>query len=345
MSDKAEAIEIRMMRPEEEPDLLAFMKANLDTWDKFEKLWKWRQDLREISGGETAAIAKKDGKIVGCVGIVPAAVTVKGHRINASWQQDSLVSPAMRGKGLGKSVVNKAAEGWNMAMAKGTSGPMYGLRRKLGFRDVPNSDYLVRVNKVRTQYSKFRDRVAESLLICWKTLLPLPKGNLSLEIKRVASFDKTFDRLAEQLSNERVLRLHKGQAYLNWRYFQCPGKQYKVFRAGETHTMGAIVLSISGAKADEGWIVDLICSSRDKGTGYALLNKAMRHFEDQNVCRIWAFATLPAARKWLFRFGFLPTNRTPRFTYKVIRNDCEQIGIYRVSWDFWHCDGDIELYM
>jgi len=70
MSSKEEQIEIRMMRPDEEPKLLAFMKANLDTWDTFEKLWKWRQENREISGGETAAIAKKEGKIVGCVGIV-----------------------------------------------------------------------------------------------------------------------------------------------------------------------------------------------------------------------------------------------------------------------------------
>jgi hypothetical protein len=53
MSSKEEQFEIRMMRPDEEPELLAFMKANLDTWDTFEKLWKWRQDRKEISGSFT----------------------------------------------------------------------------------------------------------------------------------------------------------------------------------------------------------------------------------------------------------------------------------------------------
>ena len=217
MSDKGAEIEVRMMRRGEQGELLAFMKANLDTYGGFENLWNWRQDRQEISGGETAAIAKQNGKIVGCVFIVPAALTLNGKRIKGSWQQDSLVLRAMRGKGLGKKLVQEGTKGWNLVMAKGTSEAMYRLRKSMGFSDAPNSDYLVRVEKPRINKREVKKSAVEIGLFFWKMVFPSQNVGKKIEVKPVESFDKSFDGLAERVSEKAGLRVYKGQQYLNWR--------------------------------------------------------------------------------------------------------------------------------
>jgi len=338
-------VEIKLMSPDDEGALLGFMEKNLENWGKFRKLWQWRQENKEVSGGETAVIVEENGTIVGSVGIVHAEVVIKGKTVKASWQQDSLISPGMRGKGLGKKLVNEGAKGWDLVMAKGTSQEMYGLRKSVGFSDVPNSDYLVRIYKPRFVVRKPKESAAECVLAVWKSILPMPGTDSTVEVKEINAFDQTFDFLADELSKENVLRLHKNQKYLNWRYFECPGKHYKVFRAGGEKTRGALVLNITGQDFDEGWIVDLICYSKDKKCAYALLKAAMNYFKEQRVSRIWAFATLPAARRCLYRFGFLPTGRTPRFTYHVYGENLDPGILATTSWDFWHGDGDVELYI
>jgi predicted N-acetyltransferase YhbS len=235
-------IEIKLLGSEDEKNLLNFFRHNLVTWEKFKLYWRWRNKNKNASGGEMAVIAKADGDIVGCVGIMSADVTLNGDRIKTSWQQDSLVSPAMRGKGLGKQLVNEGGKGWDMAMAKGTSKAMYGLRKSLGFLDVPNSDYLLRICKPRAMVRTLKERLVEYILWLWKNLIHIPGEDPAIDIKPIDAFDQSFDILADELSKENVVRLHKGQGYLNWRYFQCPGKFYKVFRAGVEKACGVLQL-------------------------------------------------------------------------------------------------------
>ena len=337
-------IEIRLLDTVDKKRQLKFLSSNLTRWEQFRSIWDWRQKGLPHSGGETAVIAMQQKDIVGCVGIVPTDVTLNGTRIKASWQQDSLVAPSMRGRGLGKRLVNEGTKGWDLVMAKGTNKPMYGLRKSLGFLDVPNSDYLVKVCKPRPKAENLKKRLAEYVLSLWNKVLPMPKGDSTLKIQEIEMFDPSFDVLSDKLHKDHVVRTFKGHDYLNWRYFQCPRKEYKVFRAGGNQADGAIVLNITGSESDEGWIVDLICPSSDYQCAYSLLNAAVNYFEAQGVSRCWVFATLPAARKWLYRFGYLPTKRTPRFTYRVQQKYLNEKSIDSAKWDFWHGDGDLELY-
>jgi hypothetical protein len=247
----------------------------------------------------------------------------------------------MRGKGIGRQLINKASQGFELVLAKGTSASMYTLRKSADFKDVPNVNYLIRVEKPRPLEGRIWEGMAEHLIARWHLLMPRPQIDKNIEIHEIDAFDPSFDTLATSLSQEKILHIFKDQKYLNWRYFQCPGKHYKIFRAGGKEARGAIVISISGDK--EGWIVDLVCSSTDRNCIDALLTRAIDHFKDSRVARIWVFSTLPAVRKRLYRFGFLKTIKSPRFTYAwsdtASQNPCIS------QWDFWHGDGDIELYM
>ena len=338
------SISIGLLEVEDEQQLLNFMEQGLKDNGRFRSFWKWRQEGKPHSGGETAVVAKVDEELTGSIGIVPAQITLSGSPINASWQQDTLVAKSMRGKGLGKRLVNKGAENWDMVMAKGTNKPMYGLRKALKFEDAPNPTYLIRVSRPRLAANSFKDKIIECILAVYKTLLPWPKTDRDIKLSPKNDFDNSFDILADKIGQENVLRVYKNAGYLNWRYIAYPHKKYTILKAADTETRGAIVVNICGDTADEGWIVDLVCGSDDTQCAYILLKEAITYLEANGVSRIWAFATLPAARKWLCRCGFIPTNRTPHFTFRIKNKELDSSKITNAAWDFWHGDGDLELY-
>ena len=340
-------VEVRPMELEDERALLDFYARHQPTWNLLRHYWGWRRDGLPHSGGEEASIALENGDVVGAVGIVPADLTFGGLRIKASWQQDSLVSSQMRGRGVGKKLVRAGWEGWDLSISKGTSKGMYGLRKALGYLDAPNSDYLVRVHRTRAGQSGLSKRLKERLLWAWKTLLPQPNVDRGIPIREVKEFDETFDSLAESLDQEDVLRLHKSQGYLNWRYGQCPGREYTLYRAGGDQARGAVVVATAGERRDEGWIVDLVGCATDEPAAIALLSRAIQRLEEEGVARTYVFATYPPIRAWLKRFGFLPTGLSPKFTYRIIRKEGlpDMPDLASACWDFWHGDGDVELYM
>lgn len=341
---RSEFIGSKEMDPQDEPAVLAFYQENLKGFKRFFQLWNWRKTSPSNSIKENILIAVDQNQdIKGCLGLVPVSVTVADRIIKGAWQQDSLVSPQARGRGIGKKLVMKGNDSCSVAFAKGTSQAMYGLRKSMGYMDVPHSNLLIRVCRIRGGHDSILKKVLLFLPGIWATFMPFPRHYTSVRVTEIREFDDSFDELDKTMVKGLTVRPYKGKDYLNCRYTQCPDKNYTVFKAGSKKTLGAIVLSCSGNGCKEGWIVDMICGFNDTSTAYALIYKAVSHFNEQKVSRIWCFATHPEARKWLYGFGFLPTNRSPKFTYFTKDKELQQ-KLNRCNWDFWHGDGDIELY-
>jgi hypothetical protein len=347
MNDKREKIrpvKLMQMIPEIEEEFFYFFRKNLDNYDYFSRYWKWRNDNSLVSKGEGAVIAKDENiGIIGCVGIAPVEVCFAREEIRTSWQQDSLVSSSARGMGVGKKLVLMANKDCELNLAKGTSSSMYGLRKSLGYKDVPNSNYLLRVCHFKWFQGGVAKKIIFLILRFWSLFLSYPKLKQNFSIQKIDEFDDSFDELAELVVEENTIRPNKGKDFLNWRYTKCPGKKYTILKAGSSKTCGAIFLNCSGNGSDEGWIVDMVCKSNDMDCVFALVHAAMSFFKENHISRIWCFATHPLIRKWFYRFGFVPTNKSPKFTY-FTGNTKLQEKLSGCHWDFWHGDGDIELY-
>lgn len=342
-SSSVHPLEIKWMSPNEETGVLAFYKNNLNEYERFLQYWEWRKESLPFSMTEKALIAVYENTgISGCIGIVPVDMYLSDKTVNACWQQDSLVSFSARGQGLGKKLVVKAHEGYELTLAKGTSTAMYGLRKYLGYEDVPFSNHMIRVCRSKDIQGSIIKKGLFYFLGMLSGVFPLPKTEQSINVERINEFDESFDDLATAMADDHTLRHRKGKDYLNWRYSRCPGKTYTILKAGTEKARGAIIVNCVGPDSDEGWIVDMICNSVDRACAYALIHAALCYFKKKQVTRIWCFATHPIARRWFYRFGFLPTNRSPRFTY--LASPDLKIKISRYLWDFWHGDGDIELY-
>lgn len=332
-------LQIEFVNPDSEEPFLSFHRAHSRESSRFLQYWQWRKQAPESCGKEEVAIAFWQGGIVGSVGAVTAPITFAGRKICAAWQQDSLVAPSARGKGIGRALVEKSAEGWDQVMAKGTSDAMYALRRSVGFLDVPNSTCLLRVLKPRWRKRALRQRLGEMAIWLWGKAL----GSRGISSRQclfdMNSFDSRFDELALLRSMWPGLRPYKDSAYLNWRYFQCPARKYTVI--GSTQAAAAAVLGLASKTAAEGWIVDLICDWRNTADIQDLLAGGVDRLQQLGAERIWAFATMPQARRMLRRLGFVATSVTPRFTMRAKASSDLPATIVA---DFWHGDGDAELY-
>lgn len=335
-------IEYGSIIPQEEPRLLNFYLQMLDTGAKVSQLYRWRKNGDPRCREVYPYVARIGGDIVGTVNVVPVKLTYKGRKIEASWQQDSVVSPTIRGKGVGKNLVNLAAQGWDMVIARGTTDAMYGLRRSMSFIDVPNSNFLI---KPLAPFGDRRDfKRSLIFLILWflSRLRGKEEIKTTLKSRKVHEFDKSFDDLAEKLGKSDEIMPYKDSAYLNRRYFKCPGKEYCVIRADDEQGMrGAIVLNLNKVPMGSAWIVDMITAPYDRECANELLNAAFRNLKDRDAGYVWAFATSSTARVCLFERGFINTRATPRFTYRLKRGD---LDLTEAQWNFWHGDGDLELY-
>jgi GNAT superfamily N-acetyltransferase len=340
-----DSLRIQTLAQENISDWLVFMRSNLSTWPQFNSLWKWRQDGVPQSGGENATVFFVGDKITGGVGVVPSIFTYQGRRIHVSWQQDSLVLKAMRGKGVGKKLVSAAAKPYELILAKGTSNAMYGLRKALGYLDVPLSDYMLNILHPTFKIRAPTRSVLEIALYLWQIALPVPFKRAKTNIKAISAFDTIYDDLSARMSREALICPLKSSAYLNWRYFQCPVKSYTVLQASNSQSCAAIVLGTSISKQTDGWIVDLLCMPQDKAIAFQLISEARRFFKRQRIKRIWTFATSPTARRWLMRYGFMPTGQSPRFTFLQRGEEVSREILSSRCWNVWHGDGDIDLYL
>ena len=160
----------------------------------------------------------------------------------------------------------------------------------------------------------------------------------------IARFGPEFDRLAERAAAGDELVVHKTADYLNWRYLDCPGRSYSMWRiaAGE-ETRGAVVLRMNERPGERAFVVDVVCDTRDDEALDEVLNVALREARAARAGDLAVFATSTRVRRRLAARGFIDTGRTPQFTYRVESAELAP-AIAAAGWNFWLGDGDSDLW-
>jgi GNAT superfamily N-acetyltransferase len=340
MTQEDSPFEILRLPESEFETLIDFYRAALgDAGARIAELTPWRMAGSPASGGFTPYVVRnQDRAVLGGVAAMGCTLSFAGGLLDASWQGNSVVDRSLRGQGLGGRLVDAAAAEAPAVMAKSTSPAMYGLRKKLGFKDVPNRYYLKATLRIPrpTSAADLGLRTAAFLVGRAKRAARLLGPTAFVPVGRVDHFDDSFDALNRRRIAEPVLRVSKSAAYLNWRYCACPGRDHVILRAGERDARGAIVLRLAHGA---GWILDLVAESGDTPAVDALVAAAMRWFSESRARSVTAFCTLPETRSRILRAGFLTTRSTPQFTYRGDLPDPES-----TPWDFWHGDSDSDLY-
>ena len=337
-------IQYRELPLTEMSGLFEFYRRFHEDAEAVEKYFRWRQKGLTASGGNCPIVAEVDGKIVGAVNVMPVRLVCKGQSINATWQGNTLVSPEMRGRGVGKCLLNAGAKGYPLILGKGTTSAMYQVKLKEGFQDVPHSNYLI---KVLAPWDIKRPLHKKLIFFLYSFLGRLKYSSTKapdLEIQAVKKFDDRYNQLAEQLLRHPDLKLYKDRDYLNWRYADCPDKNYLILQVvREDNLLGAIVISPNKTVGETAWILDVI-SDVNEPTGIGkLLDESIQYAISLKAADIRIFATSVKVRKILADKGFININYTPRFTYRFTDKALE-VELAEAEWNFWQGDGDYELY-
>lgn len=107
----------------------------------------------------------------------------------------------------------------------------------------------------------------------------------SLQIEELSSFDERFDEFWEKTAPDYDGIMVRDRAFLNWRFFQCPVKQYSVYAlTGNGVLQGYVVTDIAekgGLKF--GSITDLFVARGDLKSFDTLLAFAKQHLLEQQV--------------------------------------------------------------
>lgn len=339
---------IEPVSPAEEPALLALYERLLRAGPRIVALYRWRRAAEAASGGFIPYAAREGEAMVGAVSAWPVELARGGMRIPAAWQCDSIVDPALRGRGIAKRLVNALGARWELTLAKGTNPTMYALRKSVGFLDAPNREYLVRPLVALVSHGSWPRRLAAPLLYLSALVrgARAPRGTAggALSIAPIERFSEEYDALADRMAGADEVTLVKRAAYLNWRYTTCPVRHYTLLEARAGGALrGAAVVRLPDERGGDGWIVDLIVDTRDDAAGMALLHAALAALRRGGAAWARTFATSQRARRWLAARGFIDSGQTPQFTYRV-RGGAAGDDLTAAGWNIWHGDGDAELY-
>jgi hypothetical protein len=336
-------IKLEPLLESEKERLLEFYREFHERGKQIITFYKWRQKDNPFYVKGVDYVAKANEKIVGAMGLEPMIHTHNGNKIIAFWHRDTLISPIMRGKGLVKRLLRAASEE-SMVLTKGSNEKMYKVRKSLGWRDVPNSDYLVHVLEPWPEGKSLKKKFLQFLLYIWSKILFSIYVEKDKSCYETNMFSDYYDIIAKQSSTAHEFKIYKTRAYLNWRYCNCPGRKYIILETGSDKVKGAIVLRLPSEQSGEAWIVDLICNFNDKNIVKDLLFGAFKWIKKHGASKILVFSTSTKMRRILFRFGFISLRRSPKFTYIIKPNHELYKAISNIEWNFWHGDSDNELY-
>ncbi|MDQ3696455.1 MAG: GNAT family N-acetyltransferase [Gemmatimonadota bacterium] len=302
----------------------------------------WRDRDVPASGGNHPTLAFDGDALCGIVNSVPLELSLRGERVPACLQQDSLVDPAMRGRGVGKQLVLRAAERAPVILAKATSNAMYGLRKSVGFEDRENANHLVCVLRPFTAASI---KVRGAFVMFWLyALLRRPRIPAGLTVRPLERFDEAVDLLTRRIAAGDEVVPVKSSRYLSWRYQDVPGRAYLLLRAdGPEGLRGCAVVRLPSGPGGPAWLVDVIVPTDDLPALAALVSASREAARTAGCGVLKTFATSPRVRWVLRRGGFVGLRTTPRFTC-LVRAPLPGRNLNAARWNFWHGDGDGELY-
>ena len=108
--------------------------------------------------------------------------------------------------------------------------------------------------------------------------------NNDIKVEQIYSFDESMDKLWSKASEIKKIMIVRDMKYLNWRYVEKPGEEYKLFLAKrQQEVVGYLVLKFEINDITRGYIVDLLTLPGEDIFAEALIAKAIEYSQDENA--------------------------------------------------------------
>jgi hypothetical protein len=148
---------------------------------------------------------------------------------------------------------------------------------------------------------------------------PQPKG---VTFREISKFDERIDAFNEKVKPHYNFLVERTMKYMNWRYCDKRGGDFKVWIAEEGgEIIGYLVLRINTLDQDhpDGYIIDLLALNGREDVVESFIELAVDHFTKRNVNVVYAQVILGHPYKELYgKYGFLDSRMKPFLRYRAI---------------------------
>jgi len=254
--------------------------------------WRWRYFGSSPSLSEIRVV-EQAGRLVGVVGMGFFRYALQKRTITGAVFTDGMVHPEYGRKGIFSALVSDCVqEAWRRgadfisAMPNDKSYPAV---LKLGWIDLGDRDLLVCPLRESADVGKRPGRTWISLMMTIPAVVAEMRRTgvpcVRTATEEVERFDSGADVLSDTLGvNANRLALHRDSAWLNWRYCEKPGNEYRRFVA---RTRDGAMSGIAVTKLEKrfgiraGFLVELVTTSTE--VRHVLVRVALRSLREQGA--------------------------------------------------------------
>jgi GNAT superfamily N-acetyltransferase len=322
----------------------------------------------EADGNPTYFVVDLGGQVMGHLGRMPTRFGIEGRPHRASYIHDLFVHPELQKGGRGFFLamqMYRAAEqaSPSFSVLAWTNEINLGLQRARKYDELWAERY-VKLLRADVQIDRIAGRISgkrvESdgagaargfdLGVLTHASKPVASGLLNIADRvlstalggrhrthRIDHFDERFDALAERLLPRLGIAPVKTRAYLAWKYFDRPHIESAAYVALDSagELLGFTVVSATGTKFHDAYMLELVADPEDTRTIVALALQAADHGRSAGAFLIECVAADPRFARVLRQVLFLPREpRQPLFRACSERYERPEVLGRLESWHF-----------
>lgn len=324
------AANARPYRAGDEEKIVQLLDTVFNGWPSFDLVhsaidyWRWRyRDYPDKPG--VIVVYQADDEIVGCTHSSPRYMKIGDKLCSGCLGGDIAILKTFRRRGIASAMIRLATRlrkeaGMRFTYYETRNPRLLHSFKKTAFQLPFQSRHLVRIKDInlhlrRQQHDKrwLKSCVFKSQK-AWNHLTHLRRKNdcgRQLKLAELETFDERFDLFWDQVSKHYSLMVQRDRRYLNWRYCDLRGGNYKVKYAEDADGIqGYIVLRIDTTDKDYpiAYIVDFLCKADHPDAAQALIADSLNHFDQQGVSSVHCLVPKKHPYRKLFAgHGFVDT--------------------------------------
>jgi hypothetical protein len=273
----------------------------------YENRYNW-QFLENPAGTGRILIAYVREKPIGQIASIPCRYMFNDHPITTAIAGEWLcVSPQYRGKGIMSELIqrntNSDENPHPFVLDLPNKASMNGFL-KSGYFQMP-MELLVRPLKLSKcfAYKKVPRIILGPFDGVWRKRAEIELDGFTLEEYSGQTYDQRFNELFKAANNNTMIRQVRNLEFLNWRYRNVPGRNYKtvISKNDDGKLNGYIILRLAVAYGiNVGFIMDIV--NRDGSeAGKSLIRYALNYFWDNDAAVAAALCFPDCIENSLFR--------------------------------------------
>ena len=185
--------------------------------------------------------------------------------------------------------------------------------------------------------SSMRDQILHK-----KAALKIGPG---LNFKQINRFDSRIDALTGLYSDRFSLIAYRGSEFLNWRYADCPTKEYKFYVAASGDAILGYIILKETCKDDLrlGYIVDIFADPNNAPVFSYLILEAVKLFRINKIDVVSCVASYAPLHSILINSNFLIENKERLFIVSKKAKLLNGLIKEKNKWFITMGDGDFEM--